>query len=36
VEQLDHETRETTECARDADTGIDFDEDTAGSVDIDL
>ena len=36
VEELDHETGETLECAGNADGGGDFDEDVLGCVNVDL
>ena len=36
VEELDHQTCETFEGTRDSDGGADFDEDSFGSVDVDL
>lgn len=36
VEELYHETGETLECTRDADSGGDFDEDAFGGCDVDL
>jgi hypothetical protein len=36
VQQLDHQTGETLECAGNANGGVDFDQDTLGGVDENL
>ncbi len=36
MEKLYHETGETLECARDSNSGTDFDEDSFGGMDVDL
>jgi hypothetical protein len=36
MEELNHETSKTLECTRDADRGVDFDQNAFCSVDIDL
>lgn len=33
---MDHETSETLECSRNADSWVDFNEDSFGCVDVDL
>lgn len=36
MQQLNHQTGETLECAGNANRGVDFDQDTFGGVDINL
>jgi hypothetical protein len=36
VKELDHKTGETLECARNADSGVHFNQDAFGGMDVDL